>query len=189
MMTLERQLIKNKSSLIYKGVGAITFGLVALCYPGDNIKALTIPFGCLLMLSGLMILSRNILYKGHKKTTLFSPIGKGLAEFFIGLCTLFSAMLQVDLLWELIAIWVMMSGVFQIITFRRLKPIVEDWKIMVISGSLAVIFGVSILANSSLKLMTPTYELAIFAIFYGICFLYTFFKLKEELVLPRKSRR
>lgn len=179
-MTLEGQLIKNKSSLIYKGVGAITFGLVALCYPGYDINALTIPFACLLMLSGLMILSRNVSQKGHKKTTLFSPIGKGLAEFLIGICTLISAMLPIDILWELIAVWIMVSGVFQIITFRRLKPILEGWKVMIILGSIAVIFGASILANSSLKVIIPTYELAIFAIFYGICFIYTFFILKEK---------
>ncbi|MDF9801376.1 uncharacterized membrane protein HdeD (DUF308 family) [Catalinimonas alkaloidigena] len=176
-MTLERQFIKNKSSFIYKGIGAITFGLVALCYPGDEINALAIPFGSLLILSGLIIIIRNI---SSQKNNKFSPLGKGVTELFIGSFAIFSAAAQINLLWELIALWVIVTGVFQVLTFSRIKQIVQEWKVMVILGNLAVIFGASMLANSSIQWISPTYELAIFAIFYGSCFIYIYFQLKEK---------
>lgn len=179
-MTLERQFIKNKSSLIYRGIGAITFGLVALCYPGDEINALTIPFGSLLILSGLTIIIRNISDQRSKKSNIFSPIGKGVAELFIGSFAILSVAAQINLLWELIALWIIVTGTFQIFTFSRIKQIVQEWKVMAVLGNLAVIFGVSMLANSSLHWISPTYELAIFAIFYGSCFVYIYFKLKEK---------
>ncbi|MEK6480981.1 DUF308 domain-containing protein [Catalinimonas sp. 4WD22] len=179
-MTLERQFIKHKSSLIYRGIGAITLGLVALCYPGDAIHALAFPFGVLLLISGLVNIIRYVSYKNNKSSSVFSPIGKGGIELLIGILTLISITVSIDLFWELIAIWIITSGIFQIVTFSKIKQIMEDWKVMTLLGNLAVIFGASMLANNSLKMITPTYELAIFAIFYGSCFIYIYFKLKDK---------
>ncbi len=178
-MTLEGQLIKNRSSLIYRGLGAITFGLVALCYPGEAIHALTVPFGILLILSGLIIIIRSISLLSGRKNKVHLLLGKGIAELLIGAGALLAKGLGIYIFWELIALWIIVTGIFQVATFNRMKYIMEEWKIMVILGNLAVIFGASILANNSLGVIDPTYEIAIFALFFGSCFIYTFFKLKE----------
>lgn len=179
-MTLERQFIKNKSSLIYRGIGAITFGLVALCYPGDEINALAFPFGILLLISGLINVIRYFSLRKNKSGSIFSPAGKGATEICIGSVSLFTAITQIHLLWELIAFWIIMTGVFQVLTFSRIKHIIKEWKVMVVLGNLAVIFGTSMLVNNSLNMVVPSYELAIFTIFYGLCFIYIYFKLKEK---------
>ncbi|MDF9796505.1 uncharacterized membrane protein HdeD (DUF308 family) [Catalinimonas alkaloidigena] len=179
-MTLERQFIKNKSGLIYRGVGAITFGLVALRYPGDEIYALAFPFGVLLLISGLINIIRYLSLRINKSASIFSPIGKGAIEVIIGSISLFTAVVQINLLWELIAFWIITTGVFQILIFSRIKHIIKEWKVMVGLGNLAVIFGASMLANNSLNMIVPTYELAIFTIFYGLCFIYIYFRLQEK---------
>ena len=175
---MENQLIIHRSSLLLKAVGIITFGLVALCYPGETIHAMMMPFGILVTLNGLMVIGKNIrCFTGNFDWQ--NSFRKGLAEFLIGLTAIVAVIISASIFLELIAMWAILTGINQVISFYKLRDRMPHWQGMVATGGASVLFGIFITINLVEKVVPLTYEIAGFALFLGSSLVYAYVRLGE----------
>lgn len=165
------------NTLLFRGVGTFTFGLVALCYPGDGIAALAVPFGTLVSISGLVTLFHYAPCVTFWQRTMFR---KGVSELIIGVVTLLGVVFSVPLFVAMLAVWVLMTGGVLIARFRRLTPQFAEASALVAAGWATLLFGGYLIASLALPAMSLTYEIAVFALLFGGTLLYGYTKLKES---------
>ena len=178
-MSTQHQLIIHRSSLLLKGIGVATFGLVAFCYPGQAIGALMFPFGVLVLLNGLAVVVRNrrhvtnLYHWGH---TLFK---KGILESLIGLTALASVAASASPFWELIAVWTILTGSIHMIEFAQLRDTLSRWRVFMMAGLSSLLFGMLVAINLIVEVISPTYEVAIFGLLFGSSMIYSYPQLGE----------
>jgi uncharacterized membrane protein HdeD (DUF308 family) len=158
-------------------VGVLTFGLLALYYPGEHMHTLMLPFGILLAVNGGVMLAKNIRFMAGTNRWGKAMFRIGMVEFLIGATAIWFAVTSVRAVWELTAVWAIFTGSIQTDRFRRLKSRMSAWKVMVASGIMAVAFGVFIIFNLKVEIVSFTYEAAVFALILGSSMIYTFFRL------------
>ncbi len=176
-ITMKRKPIMSRNSVILNGIGFITFGMVALCYPGQDIQVMTFPFGFLLTLSGLVTMLRYLRGWDHRLRKLMFK--KGVADFLLGITALATLMSSVPLLTELMAVWTVLTGILLMILFYHLREVMPGWIVMMISGFSAILFGVFMVSSMVSPAISLTYEVSIFAILLGSSMVYAYFKLRE----------
>ena len=164
------------NSILFRGIGVLTFGLVALCYPGDGIAALMVPFGALVSISGLITLFHYASRATFWQRTMFR---KGLGELLIGVVTLLGAVFSAPLFMPMLAIWVMVTGGVLIARFHRVTHRFAEARVMIATGWATLTFGLYLAANLALPMVSLSYEIAVFALLLGISLLYGYTKLKE----------
>lgn len=187
---MERQLIKERDSLLFRGIGITTFGLVALCYPGQQIHALMMPFGILVTISGLVTVAKNIhpLVSRHYREDPLSK--KGLMELAIGGAAVGFALFSVEVFWILLAIWLMMTGITNVSRYSNIISCHPEVKVILVVNVLSVLFGLFLLLNTVIELVLLSYEVAGFALLLGISLIYTYFKLgKLQQYLGHRHRK
>lgn len=167
----------SRNSLMLKGICIITFGMVALCYPGQAIQNMTFPFGFLVTLSGLVTMFRYQHGLHHRLPRLMFK--KGAADLLLGITALGTLINAVTLLTELMAIWTVLTGSLLIILFLRLRDAMSGWIVMVIIGFSSILFGLYMAASLVSPAVSLMYEIAIFAVLLGSSMLYAYFKLRE----------
>ncbi len=170
---MKETLDNYRTSLWLKAMAVVPFGLVALCYPGQQIQALIFPFGVLVFLSGSITVLRN-LQRGQLAMRM-----KGGAEALIGATVLATAAMSASVFIALIALWLVMTGSIMAIRFNKIKARFLNWQIMVIAGFSAVAFGLFVAISLVLEPISLTYEIAIFALLLGGSMFYACNKLKE----------
>ena len=169
---MEKQLNNN---ILFRGIGALTFGLVALCYPGDGITALIVPFGALVSISGLITLFHYASRATFWQRMMFR---KGLGELLIGIVTLLGAAFSAPLFMAMLAIWAMVTGGALVARFHRIAHRFAEAPVMIATGWLTLAFGLYLAASLTLPIVSLTYEIAVFALLLGSSLLYGYTKLK-----------
>jgi uncharacterized membrane protein HdeD (DUF308 family) len=189
-MAIERLLIKSKDGMLLKGISIVAFGLVALCYPGEEIYTMMPAFGILVTINGLAMMLNNIWFFKSDSKWGKSLLRNGIVETLIGTTALWFTVASIPAFWELIALWAIFNGSVQADRFRGLKSRSSERHIMIASGIATIIFGAFILVNLKMEIISFTYEVAIFALIAGSCMIYAFFRLgKMQDYLRDKPRK
>ncbi len=163
--------------MVLKGVSIVAFGLVALCYPGEEIYTMMPAFGILATFNGLAIIFNGLWFSKSGSRWKRSLIRNGMIEMLIGATAILCLVLSIPVFMELIAIWAIFTGSIYINRFRKLKNKQFVRGIMVATGIISVVFGAFVLINLQAGLVPFTYEVAIFSLLTGSCTTYAFVRL------------
>ena len=163
--------------MLLKGVSIIAFGLVALCYPGEEIYTLMPAFGILVIINGLGMRLNSIWFSKSGSKWQKSLLRNGIVEIVIGATALWFTAASITAFWELIAVWAIFTGSIQAIRFSKLNNSTIERQLMMAAGIVSVIFGLFMLVNLWAETVSLTYEVAVFALITGSCMIYTFFRL------------
>lgn len=176
---MERQLMKSRDSLLFRGIAVTTFGLVALCYPGQELNAMMMPFGILITISGLITIAKNIhpLSSNQYQENPFSK--KGLAELLLGSLAIVASILSVQAFWLILAAWLVITGIGNVNRYSELLERMPQVKVLLMANVVSVLFGLFLVLNMVTGLVTLTYEAVGLALLLGGSLLYTYFKLGE----------
>ncbi len=178
-MSAQNQLILHRSSLVLKGIGVATFGLIALCYPGESINALLLPFGALAAINGAVVVFNNIRYTNGRFRGRSSMFGKGIVELLIGLAAITSVVLGAPAFGGLVGLWALLTGISQATNFYQLRHQMPHWSVVVAAGIFSMLFGLFIAVNSVVGMVGLTYEVAAFALLLGSSLFYAYAQLGE----------
>ncbi|MFP4091903.1 MAG: DUF308 domain-containing protein [Cyclobacteriaceae bacterium] len=178
-MISKNQLIRNRSSLILKGTATIVFGLVALAHPGEDIQRMMLPFGLLVLLSGLIGICRSCFFLKPSLPLSKIIMIKGITESFIGLSALLFLQAEVEFFLVLISLWLILTGMIQAVRARALKSIFDSYLMASLSGWIVAAFGILLLLNINLQWFELQYEVAVFAILMGGMMIYIYFMIRE----------
>jgi uncharacterized membrane protein HdeD (DUF308 family) len=170
-----------------RGLVAIAFGIAAMLWPDLTINALVILFGAYVVADGLLELFNGASGRGVH--------GRWWVDILIGLAGLVAgawAMLFPDLtaigLMYFIAAWWLFTGVMQIVFAIRVRQLIANEWLMILSGLASVILGVLFLLYPGEGAISLIWVVGVFAIFLGVLLVMLAFRLRSIRAHPRVWR-
>jgi uncharacterized membrane protein HdeD (DUF308 family) len=165
-----------------RGAAAILFGVLALVWPGITVFALVIVFGAYALVDGAFTLiaafgDRNGARTHGNRAWL---VARGLAGVLTGVvAAVWPGITALALLW-LIALWAVVTGVFEIVAAIQLrKQMRREW-LLALSGALSVLFGVLLVVWPAAGVLTLVVLIGVAAIVFGVTLLMLGLRLRRE---------
>ena len=151
---------------VIRGVLAIILGILALAAPLSTVVALAIIVGIWLIVDGIVAIVDAIRQRGSGSMAFHIIVGA--VDIIFGLLLLLWPGKTLVLMVYLAGIWAVVLGVLEIIASIRSRKQNSGWIWGLITGAIAVIFGIVIAVQPGIGLVTLTWIVGIFAIVFGI---------------------
>jgi uncharacterized membrane protein HdeD (DUF308 family) len=172
-------------SLLIRGIVAVLFGLAALLWPGLTVLLLVSLFGAYALIDG--VISVGTAFRERKVVSQWwLLLIEGLVGIAIGVITFVWPAITALILLYLIAIWAIVTGLFEIgaafsgqerstgflgqgrsMGFSGQGRMGREWTLAV-AGIISVILGILLIAQPGAGLLTVVLFVAIYAIVFGI---------------------
>lgn len=163
---------------IVRGTLAIIFGIVAMVSPITTAIVLATVIGVFAIIDGIIDIIDAIRHRGTGGVAL--RVFLGVISLLFGLIILVWPGKTIGFLVFLIAIWSIAIGLLQIfanVGIRKEAPGAWIWG--VIAGALGVIFGILVLFNLGIGLVTLIWMLGIWAIVFGVALIVLGFQVRK----------
>jgi len=175
------KLYKNWWALLFKGILTMAFGIFLLLSPEPAAKVFSVIAGIIIGVSGLFLISGSISHmRANYEWTWW--LLEGLVDLIIGILVIFNPLQMASVVVILIALWIILMGIIQLITSINIQYYMTGNVILVMVGIVAIIFGILILLNPERGVMGVIMLVGIFALFYGISQAYISFLLRKIII-------
>jgi uncharacterized membrane protein HdeD (DUF308 family) len=162
-----------------RGVVAILFGLMAMFMPAITLSALVLVWGAFALADGVLALVAGVRIRDGGKP-LWALIVVGLLGIAAGIDTFLWPGLTALILLYIIAIWALVSGVFQIIAAIRFRKEIRNEWLLGLSGLVSVLFGGMLIMQPGAGALALVWVIGIYAVFFGILLLVFSFRLRQH---------
>lgn len=162
-----------------RGVVAILFGLMAMFMPAITLSALVLVWGAFALADGVLALVAGVRIRDGGKP-LWALIVVGLLGIAAGIVTFLWPGLTALILLYIIAIWALVSGVFQIIAAIRFRKEIRNEWLLGLSGVVSVLFGGMLIMQPGAGALALVWVIGIYAVFFGILLLVFSFRLRQH---------
>jgi uncharacterized membrane protein HdeD (DUF308 family) len=165
-------------ALAIRGAIAILFGLAALLRPGIALQALILLFGAYALVDGVFAVV-GVFGGTRGGTPRWLLLIEGIAGILAGLIAFVLPGLTAIVLLYLIAVWAIVTGIFEIATAIRLRQeITGEWA-LIIGGALSILFGVILAVIGPVAgLLSLIWLIGVYAVAFGILMLITAFQVR-----------
>ena len=178
-VTLLHTLCRAWWLVLLRGIAAILFGILALAWPGVTLVTLVLLWGAWALIDGVTALVAGWKARDGEKP-MWQIVLVGLVGIAAGILTFVMPGVTAIALLIMIAVWAIVSGVFQIIAAIRLrKEIANEW-MLILSGALSVVFGALLIFNPGAGALAVLWLIGSFAIAFGVLLVILAFKLKKH---------
>jgi uncharacterized membrane protein HdeD (DUF308 family) len=169
--------------VLLRGIAAIIFGVLAWAWPGVTLITLVLFWGAYALVDGAAALWAGWQAKDGAKP-MWQVVLIGLVGIAAGIFTFFQPGITAFALLMLIAVWAIVTGVFQIAAAIRLrKEIANEW-LLILSGALSVVFGALMVLNPGAGALAVLWLIGAFAILYGGLLVVLSLKLRKHAAPP-----
>ena len=168
------ELAKKWLVLLLRGILLIIAGLLAFVSPVTWI----IFVGVYMLLDGMSFLLAGINDQPGGQSR-WSLLLIGVLGLLAGLIILWNPVLGGITLTTIIAAWAIVSGILTIISALRLREEIDNEWWLVLSGVLAIIFGILVFQNVLAGILTIAWVFGIFAIVVGILSIALAFRVRD----------
>lgn len=175
--TLVGHLTRNWGWIVLRGVAAILFGILAFAWPGLTLTILVAVWGFYALSDGLFALIAAFKMKDAGRP-LWPMVVVGLLGIAAGILTFVWPGMTALVLLSFIALWALASGIFQIAAAIRLRAVITNEWLMVISGLLSIGFGVLMLARPGAGALAVAWIIGWYAMLFGVLLVVLGFRLK-----------
>lgn len=164
-------------AMAVRGILAIVFGIIALIYTGQTLRALVYIFGAYALITGLMEIVTAV-RAGEAHMRWGWLIFGGIVSVAAGIVSFVWPGITALALLFVIAAWALVSGVAEII-FALSWPdtLAHPW-LAALSGALSVVFGILLVVWPRSGVIALTWLVGIYAIVYGVVQLYYAYRLQ-----------
>ena len=162
-----------------RGVVAILFGLMALLMPAITLSALVLVWGAFAVVDGVLALVAGVRIRDNGKP-LWALIVVGLLGIAAGIVTFVYPGLTALVLLYIIAIWALVSGVFQIVAAIRFRKDIRNEWLLGLSGLVSILFGGMMIMQPGAGALALVWVIGLYAVFFGILLLVFSFRLKQH---------
>jgi uncharacterized membrane protein HdeD (DUF308 family) len=149
-----------------RGLVAIIFGILALIWHEQVLKALVLVFGAFALVNGIMTV-----FTGLSSAPYFARwwvlLLEGLAGVFCGLMGIFMPDITTRALMYLIAAWVLFTGISEIAVAIQFRSVLKDEWMLVLGGLLSIVFGGLLVVFPAAGAVSMTWMIGFYAIFFG----------------------
>jgi uncharacterized membrane protein HdeD (DUF308 family) len=170
-------LARNWWVLALRGVLGILFGIAAFVWPESTLTALVLVFGAYVFVDGIFALIAGISMR-RQLSLWWLVLLEGVAGIILGLLTFRSPDITALILLSFIAAWSIITGVFEIVTAVRLRKLIPNEWLLIVSGIVSIIFGVLLIAQPGAGAIAIVWLLGAYALLFGILMLLLAFRLR-----------
>jgi uncharacterized membrane protein HdeD (DUF308 family) len=172
--------------VLLRGIAAIVFGILALAWPGVTLVSLVLLWGAWALVDGVTALVAGWKARDGAKP-MWQIVLVGLVGIAAGVLTFLMPGVTAIALLIMIAVWAIVSGVFQIIAAIRLRrEIANEW-MLILSGALSVVFGALMIISPGAGALAVLWVIGSFAIAFGVLLVILAFRLKKHAVAPTQA--
>lgn len=159
------RLARNWWLLALRGLLAVLFGLLALVWPGVTLVVLVLFFGAYALVDGLFAVIGSLTSRGEQHW--WALLLEGLAGIAIGVITFVWPGLTGIVLLYLIVAWAVVTGILEIVAAIRLWGTIKGHWLLLISGSLSVLFGLIAVFRPGAGALALIWLIGAYAILFG----------------------
>ena len=159
-------LARNWWMFLLRGILALVFGLVALFFPAAAFLSLVLIFGAFAFVDGVFAII-SAFTSDAKSENWWWLILEGAIGILIGVLTVIQPAAMGEAWLILIAVWAIITGIFEIITAIRIRKQIEGEFWMILSGLISVAFGVLVFVNPISGALAIGVIIGIYAIIFG----------------------
>ena len=165
--------------ILLRGVVALLFGIMAFISVGFVLLFLVYLFGAYVLLNGIMAIIVS-LQERRSSSGWWVVFLLGIVGIVVGLITFFHPGNVALLIFYLVAIWLIISGLFEIISAFRLRAAGSEW-LLVVVGVISIIVGIIFVIHPTSSILTIVWLLGAFALVYGIIQIIRAFQIRALL--------
>lgn len=155
-------------ALILQGIIAIAFGIIAIFLPGTALGGLAIVFGIYALVDGFLALLSLVRGPERSYGTRWTRAIQGVIGIVFGIAALVWTRPTVLAMLYIIAVWAIIVGVLRIIGATALHHRIERRWLVIVSGAIALIFGLAVIIRPEQGLSALLTVVGFFAVIYGI---------------------
>lgn len=152
--------------MLLRGLFAIVFGIITIVWPGLTLLGLIWLFGAYAIGDGAVEIWSGITNRGRHDRW-WVEILIGLAGIVAGILVISWPGLSTLALMYLIAAWMVVMGVFQVIYAVRVRKEISNEVWIILSGVLSVALGLFFFAFSGDGAISLVWLIGIYAVFFG----------------------
>jgi uncharacterized membrane protein HdeD (DUF308 family) len=171
-------LAKNWWLLLLRGIAAIIFGLLAFAWPGLTLLTLILFYGAFALVDGVLAIAAAI--TGGVPGSRWWLAIVGLLGIAAGLVTFLTPGLTALVLLYFIAVWAIVTGVFEIIGAIKLRKEIDNEWLLILSGIISVLFGVGIMLAPGAGALALVWVIGAYSVVMGVIFVALAFRLKKH---------
>lgn len=155
--------------LILRGVISLLFALLAFTRPEVTFTAMVIMLGAFFLADGLLALYLGWQMRGEDDEwwSVFLEGGLGVV---LGLMALLRPEIAAATIVMFIALWCLLSGVFEIFSAIRLRKEIENEWMLGLAGLVSIALGVLMLFNPTAGAISMMWWIGIYAAIFGVFF-------------------
>lgn len=171
-------LARNWWAVVFRGVAALAFGLIAVYYPPTTLTALVLLFGAYALVDGVFafVAAVRAAARHERWGALILEAISGVAA---GVLTFVWPAMTAFLLLYLIAAWAIITGVFEVVAAVRLRrEIAGEW-MLALSGIASVAFGVLLVVYPSSGALVVVWVIGLYALLFGVLLVGLGLRLRE----------
>jgi uncharacterized membrane protein HdeD (DUF308 family) len=175
---LLRSMAEHWWLMLLRGIAAVIFGILSIVWPAISALSLVLLWGAYTFADGIFSLGAAIMGKAATTGQRWWLAITGVLGVAAGLVAFFAPGLTAGVLLIFIAVWAIAIGVMAIIGAIQLRKEIEGEWLLILSGVLAVLFGVLMFLQPAAGALAVIWMIATFAIVFGIDLIWLAFKLK-----------
>ena len=159
-------LVRNWWAVALRGVVSILFGLAAFALPGITLAALVMLFGAYAILDGIFAIVAAVrAAERHERWSMMVLEGAG--SLLAGVLTFAWPAITAVVLYYLIALWALVTGILKIASAIHLRRHVAGEVTHGLNGIVSVLFGVLLIVLPGVGLLAVVWGIAAYALFRG----------------------
>lgn len=162
-----------------RGALAILFGLMALAWPGLTLLVLVFLWGFYAIIDGVTALYISFTQREWPTADRVMQGVLGTIGLIAGLVAIVWPGLTAGALLLVIAVWSIVAGIVQIAAAIRMRKVITNEWFSVVTGALAVLLGIILLASPGSGALALVVTIGIFAIMWGVVLLLFSFRLRS----------
>lgn len=150
--------------IVLKGFVAVSFGMLAISWPGKTLAFFALLFGLYLLIEGVLTVLLALI--NHKKLErVWTIIFQGILAIIVGLIIFSWPGITVAALYFIFALWMMITGIIVIVqAILHRHDVPGEW-LLIASGLIMLMFGMLLINN-------PQISVAIVGILFGLSLLF-----------------
>jgi uncharacterized membrane protein HdeD (DUF308 family) len=170
-------LARNWWVLALRGVAGIMFGIVAFVWPESTLAALVLVFGAYVFVDGIFAVVAGIRMR-RQLSLWWLVVVEGVAGIILGVLTFLSPDTTALVLLTFIAAWSIVTGIFEIATAVRIRTLIANEWLLILSGVVSIIFGALLIAQPGAGAISIVWLLGAYALLFGMLTLMLAFRLR-----------
>jgi uncharacterized membrane protein HdeD (DUF308 family) len=160
-----------------RGVAAILFGILAFVWPGLTLAALVLLWGAYALVDGILALVSAVrTHDDHR----WGLVLEGVVGIGAGIATFAWPGLTALVLVYIIAAWALLTGAGELIAAFRLRRVIENEWVLVLTGIASVLFGIILFVAPGAGALALIWLIAAYAILFGILLVALSLRLRDR---------